>query len=108
MIKQIATGTLLLTLSFSTYAAATRAEKLEVCENISKLAETVMEKRQEGNSMAKMMQVGKGNPLVEISQTMVISAFEEPGYNSPEYQNRAIRQFRDKWYLGCVKEMLKE
>ncbi len=76
------------------------AEEQATCETISELAEVIMENRQHGVSMARAMGASEGSELVE---TIVIQAYEHPGYTTAEYQNRAVSEFTDEWYLACVK-----
>lgn len=77
-------------------------DSLEICAEIGKLSETIMEKRQAGVSMAEMMAVAKGEAK-ELAQTLVIDAYDQPRYQTPDVQRRTIGDFRDKWYLVCVK-----
>ena len=81
------------------------ADWRKACGNVGDLATDIMKSRQSGLSMAKMMeavaQVGE-NPLVD---EMIISAYDSPRYSTERMQKRAVEEFRDKFYLDCVKIM---
>lgn len=70
------------------------------CEEISGLSKSVMHARQDGIGMVKVMEVAEGFPLME---EMVIAAYDQPAYSTPEIQRRTIRDFADEWYLACIK-----
>jgi hypothetical protein len=77
----------------------------EFCGSMGELAATIMENRQSGVSMATMMEAvpGEGNSTSELSETLIISAFETPRYSTDQMQKRAVEEFRDEAYLSCVK-----
>lgn len=96
---------LLLALScgFSANAATATKETLEKCTNISKLAETVMKKRQEGVAMSDLMKVANdGAEPNQFLVGMITAAYEESRYNGEEMKQRKVEDFRDQFYLGCV------
>lgn len=72
------------------------------CESASRLAKTIMEGRLAGVSMSEMMSIAKEGGL---SHTMIIEAYDSPRYQTPAMQRRAVEEFRDKWYLLCVKAL---
>lgn len=72
----------------------------EMCNSLSEAAKSTMERRQEGVSMRKVMEIAKGNKLLE---SVVISAYDSPRYSTEEMQARSVEDFRDKWYLECIK-----
>lgn len=80
-------------------AHAQDAEDMAYCAEVSSLAESMMDHRQKGTGMAKMMEVA-GELL--LAREMVIMAFEQPAFSTPDYQRKAVRQFADEWYLACV------
>jgi len=69
------------------------------CESVAGFAETVMEARQKGVSLVKMMQATDNKLL----QAIIMEAYETPRYSTEEYQARKIGEFRDSWYLACLK-----
>lgn len=72
------------------------------CDSISKLAENIMNNRQHGTAMSKMMQIAEDNKLI---QAMVISAYEKNRYSTEEVQTKIIEEFRDDAHLQCVKAL---
>lgn len=71
-----------------------------MCEAAAEIAETIMERRQTGTSMAKMIEVADDNELVE---QIIIAAYDSPRYSTDRIQQRAAAEFRDEVYLQCVK-----
>jgi hypothetical protein len=65
------------------------------------MAEEIMSSHQAGVSMARVMAIMEND---KILQQMVIEAYGEPRYSSPEFQRRAVAVFRDAVYLQCVKD----
>jgi hypothetical protein len=78
------------------------ADWRESCGNFGKVAKMIMEKRQSGASMAKMMEAitDIDNSVVEM---MIMSAYDRPRYSTEQMQQRTIEEFRDDVYLECVK-----
>jgi hypothetical protein len=70
-----------------------------LCEEVADLASTTMASRQSGAPMANVMSMSEDPSFEDI----VISAYERPRYTTQEHQQRAIQNFRDEWYLDCVK-----
>lgn len=81
-------------------AAQTQSDYMELCREISNLAESIMSNRQSGASMVQMMDIADGNGL---AQSLVAAAYEEPRYSTPQYQQEAISDFRDQAYLECYR-----
>ena len=73
---------------------------VSLCDAISELALSIMRGRQSGVAMSRMMQIVEDN---ELSQSLIISAFELNRYSSEEYQTRAAEDFRDAVHLQCIK-----
>lgn len=81
-------------------AAQTESDYMELCREISTLAESIMSNRQSGTSIVQMMDIADGNGL---AQSLVAAAYEEPRYSTPQYQAEAISDFRDQAYLECYR-----
>ena len=87
---------LLIALSTPVFAAVTP----ELCSKLSDTAGTIMQKRQEGVAMGRIMDLmGESATL----RSMVIEAYEVRRHPAPMWQEREIDDFRDKWYLTCYK-----
>ncbi len=95
--------TLLITLAICLFLSApSQAETWqETCASIGNFAETVMENRQAGVSMAKMMELTD----TELLQEIIINAYSSPRYSVERNQKREVADFRDRWYLECVRNM---
>lgn len=75
----------------------------ERCAADSKLAELIMRQRQKGIPMERQMTVIGDMPEASLYRKMVIDAYERGRYRTPEIVQREIEDFRDRWYLGCIK-----
>ena len=79
-------------------------EDTKACAMYADMAKNIMEGRQGGISMAEMMEIaGKSDIIKDISEEMVIQAYEYPRYNTERYKRRTAEDFRDQWYLICIK-----
>lgn len=97
-------GFTLIMLSISnTYAE----KKTTGCEGVHTMASSVMELRQLGAAMPKVMTVlsleGLGENENKILKSMIISAYESPKFSGEKYQENAIEEFANEWALKCYK-----
>jgi len=86
---------------------------LSVCGEIAGTAEVVMQSRQDGISMSKIMQVLDSNAEMDEStkklmRDMLIAAYELPRFSTEKVKKETIENFRDQYYLGCVKGLRNE
>lgn len=85
-------------------------EEPNYCLSIESTAGTIMEARQVGVPMAKVMKhthpktgddkIDEG--VEKIMKAMVMDAYKRPRFSSKEYQQNAILDFRNEWYLSCL------
>ena len=78
------------------------AEEEVDCKAFSEMAGNVMEGRQVGVPMSKMMGV-LGD--TELGEELVISAYEVPKFSTPEYIQDTEQEFEDAWYMRCIKSI---
>lgn len=78
--------------------ASEPVDVLEHCADVEAVAQTIMEKRQEGVSMSIMMRAA-GNS--ELFKTLVVEAFDYPRYTTPSVQRDTVQNFAAKWALLC-------
>lgn len=82
-------------------------EQRDPCLWVSTLAERIMKSRQNEVPMAKIMGVvsgGDGSKEMKlIMKSMVIDAYETPAFSTETNKAKAISQFQNDMYLGCVK-----
>lgn len=91
MKKLITTLALLLSLS-------TNAAEID-CEQLSSIASTIMESRQAGVKLSKIIKLADSNSLIK---EMAVSAYRKPAYNSEEYKQQEISEFANYWYIACL------
>ena len=94
---------LVLMLMLTTNANADDDDWQEICQGWGTLAEAVMDGRQAGVSMQDMIDAVITEDTDSLILDLVIEAYESPRYSVPENQRREIQDFKNKWYLGCVK-----
>lgn len=73
--------------------ALTKAE----CAELSEAGERLMEMRQNGFPMRKIM-AQFDSPVL---QNIVKAAYDVPRYSSDEYQKRAVEKFGNRLYMDC-------
>ncbi len=98
--------TLLITLAICLFLSApSQAEKSwqEKCATVGIFAEIVMENRQAGVSMAKMMELTDADAV--LSHEIIINAYSSPRYSTERVQKREVENYRDRWYLDCVRAL---
>lgn len=93
-----------LIIALAVMAATTTAQAETICEAYSGLAETIMNGRQAGTSMATMITIVSDD---DYATHMVRTAYEQPRWHTGENRQRAIEEFRDAVYLECYKEVEK-
>ena len=76
--------------------AATTAQA-DTCSNIYDFAETIMEQRQKGASIVKMMNTTDN----KILHSIVRQAYSRPQYNMPENRVDAVNRFANDISLQC-------
>jgi hypothetical protein len=73
-------------------------KKHEYCKELSRLAAKIMEARQAGVSVSKVMEI-----TVPENHQMVVVAYESPRFNTASLQRRAIEDFENEAYLVCFR-----
>lgn len=84
-----------------TLTAQAEEKPKHVCESIGDLAEVIMQKRQGGADLTEILGLAGDNAAI---RGMVLSAYEEANYNSQQYKNKAIRDFKERFVLACYKQ----
>lgn len=90
-----------------TFTAATAFAEVdnnhEHCKSLSGLAESVMAHRQDGTSVVTLMELAD----LPVTRLLIEEAYKKPRYSSEQYQRRAVSDFRDEYYIICLKAMEK-
>jgi len=102
-VKRIVLGASLAACLFAAQNAKASDDLTSKCKSISTLAGTIMKARQAGTSMSEMMEVKIGPDVKDLATSMIVSAFETPRFNTEKIKQETISDFRDDWYLKCVK-----
>jgi len=69
------------------------------CEQVEKLAGTIMKARQNGTPMSRLIKKADSEGIKQL----IVMAYEQPRFASEKYQKRAIEKFKNKVYLECYK-----
>lgn len=80
-------------------------EKSKVCEVVDDLAKSIMTSRQAGTPMVENMRIADNNEDEQaraLIKAIVSDAYAEPRYNTEENQDKAVTDFRNKMYHGCM------
>ena len=73
----------------------------EICSDASEGAEKIMKLRQQGYSMRKLMEEFQDN---DFGKAIVQDAYDQPRYNTDEYQQKIIKKFSNEIYSLCIKK----
>jgi len=71
--------------------------KQETCTLVGQLAAVIMEKRQDGVDMSRMMEIAD----TELVRELVIFAYEMPRYSSEGYKRTAVQDFANEAMGVC-------
>lgn len=84
-------------------APAVASEELnskDHCAQIHEVAEVVMEARQKGMPMPRLMSLSEGDALFE---SLVLEAYAAPRMSAPRNQQDLVNEFANDTYLQCMK-----
>lgn len=98
----------LLGLGAQPVTAAPKRDIHVLCPTFGNLAEKIMEARQSGVSMSKLMATTDnvdedGELMASIVRTLIQAAYEEPRYSTEEFIARSVEDFRTKVEVECYK-----
>lgn len=82
------------------FAETATPPKFDFCTVYAETARLIMKSHQVGVPMSRAMENMEGSPM---GRERVIAAYSYPRYSTPAMQTRAMEEFRDLAYLGCVK-----
>ncbi len=71
----------------------------ELCAEVHKTAAAIMENRQLGADMPRMMEIADGEPAVRM---LVVAAYKKPRFSTEAHQQRSVSDFANSAYLACV------
>ena len=72
---------------------------LENCKIVSDLANTIMERRQEGADMAGLLEIAKDSDLATL---LIMEAYKKPQFSTEEIKLRTIRNFKNDVMRQCM------
>ena len=82
----------------------------QFCDMIERISYQTMLSRQQGAPLSKEMGIineiateSQGSKATQILKKIVISAYEEPKYETKENQEREAQEFSNDWTLACYK-----
>lgn len=73
------------------------------CNGIANLASSIMEVRQQGVSMRKVIAaLSDDKGISDIAMAMVKDAYDRPQFGTDKYQAKEIVSFEDVWFKACL------
>ena len=75
----------------------------DVCRALGSLAARIMELRQTETPMSRAIEVTSKGEQSKITRHIIMMAYNEPAYRSPDNQKRAVDAFRNLIELECFK-----
>ncbi|MCL5767342.1 hypothetical protein [Acinetobacter sp. ANC5681] len=83
-----------------------QASGKKYCESLDSLSTSAMTARQKGVALIEVLKMADtvegAEDQKKYVQIIIKQAFAETRYSSPEYQAKAITDFRNKIYLDCI------
>lgn len=77
----------------------------ELCKVVDDLSRSIMSNRQSGVPMVDSMQIANNiedDQVKDLVRAIVNDAYAEPRFSVEENQDKAITDFRNKMYHGCI------
>lgn len=74
---------------------------LENCKIVSDLANTIMERRQDGADMAGLLEIAKDSDLATL---LIMEAYKQPQFNTEAVKSRTIRNFKNDIMRKCMED----
>lgn len=84
-------------------AAGPSGQVVTECDPYAALAREIMQNRQAGIPMRKVMEVVGKTPETAYVRTLVVEAYDQPAYVTEPHQARAVTEFENKAYSACIK-----
>lgn len=75
----------------------------DMCREMGEIAEMIMQIRQTGAPMSELIGIAEGNDLL---MGMILDAYNQPIYTTEEYQQRAVRNFRNDMEAFCYRVLM--
>lgn len=85
--------------------ASEKVSATEICASHAKLAKSIMKSRQTGVEMASLLSAIDGLPddsNKSLTEAMILMAYGESKYATPDNQNSAITEFSNKIMHLCM------
>jgi hypothetical protein len=96
-------------------AQAKEADWFRYCATVATTSAGIMEARQVGVEMQDLIvavsKTDEGKEQSDMTKDMikvVIAAYEQPRYESPEAQRMMVTDFKNEWFLKCTKQINRE
>lgn len=81
----------------------------KTCSTIADMAESIMKSRQDGIAISVVMDllpsVGLSGNGAEAVESLIITAYKKPRYNTEKHIKRSIENFKNYGYMDCVKDL---
>jgi len=87
-----------------TISANVQADVFEFCKQTEMYAEEIMKVRQSGVSASKAYSAAQNSKML---LSIVKAAYAKPAYDTPEYQEKAVSEFKDHYFTICYEELSK-
>ena len=84
--------------------ATTREEAQKICGAVSEIAEVIMDARQKGVPIQRMIDLmADAGEYQDLAYELILEAYDYPHIGTDRLVNDVIREFKTKTYLSCVR-----
>lgn len=73
------------------------------CTGLASLAGSMMKNRQVGTDLSLMVDLVSKSTAKDLAMPILLAAYEQPRFDSPSYQQKAISDFKNEVMLSCMK-----
>ena len=96
---------ILAAVAFGLSMQAQATDATEICVSIGQLGKTIMERRQEGTDIGKMLELAQTFETQterDITKAIIMDAYKQPQYSSQDYRDNAAIEFYNSIVVGCL------
>ena len=94
--KRLAIALTLIIMASTSYAVPSK------CSEIHRFATTIMDARQSGVELTRMLEIADGN---QLTIDLIVDAFRAPQFNGDAFKKRSIKDFAERWMLSCIRTL---
>ena len=96
---------ILTAVAFALSMSAQATDYTQTCVEIGELAKIIMDRRQDGIEIAKMLELAnkqESDYVSKLTKSIIIEAYKVSRYSTFDYKQRAIEEFTNSTVVACL------